>query len=71
MYIIKKVMWKCGSGKAFESGVILPGYIGGDLKSFLGGGPIPTPSFICSDVVEDFVFFISIARCSHRLLHIQ
>ena len=27
--------------------------------------PNPTPSFICLDVVGDFIFFILIARCSH------
>ena len=30
-----------------------------------GGGPNPTPSFVCLDVVEDSIFFILIARCSH------
>ena len=30
-----------------------------------GGGSNPIPSFICVDVVEDFIFFILIARCSH------
>ena len=34
------------------------------LFYYVGGGSNPTPSFICLDVVEDFIFFISIARCS-------
>ena len=37
-----------------------------DLNDYLsGGGPNPTPSFICLDVLADFRFLISIAQCSN------